>query len=131
MTANVLHLDSLPGAGTYWVYYSFTDSLGCTSVDSSSYTTSIIIHSTGSAEALDVAIFPNPANEKISVSWVSNASDANFILFDLSGKAIRNWGASGSIGKTQLELNGISTGMYLLKCDFGGLTQTFQLSIAH
>ena len=131
MNGNILRLDSIPGTGTYWVYYTFTDSLGCISVDSASFDITSVGRSNGMGNEFNISLFPNPANQMVSIAWPPTSAKAVFSLNDLSGKTILNWNAEGASGKSQIELSGIAHGLYLLNCDFNGLSQTFRLSVTH
>lgn len=66
----------------------------------------------------EVKVFPNPASEFILVNLPGNSPEATAGMYDLSGKLLRSWKLeSGS--SARLDLNGINTGLYILKIEYG------------
>lgn len=59
-------------------------------------------------EKYDVAIYPNPFTDKITI--VSQSPQLHYQLFDISGKQI-----SSGVVFNELQLNGIKEGIYILK----------------
>lgn len=68
---------------------------------------------------LEVAVFPNPTNSRISVEWVPQVKEPTDIeLYDLTGRRVsrRNVPASqpGLKNRISLDLGNVASGMYLL-----------------
>lgn len=80
------------------------------------------------ASAIDWTIFPNPAHDRIDVSW-TDAKAGELQLMDLTGKVLRMEAVRG-LGAT-LDLQGLPAGMYLLSLTQGSARATKRLSIAH
>jgi hypothetical protein len=59
-------------------------------------------------EKHDVAIYPNPFTDKITI--VSHSAQLHYQLFDISGKQMRS-----GVVFNELQLNDIKEGIYLLK----------------
>ena len=64
----------------------------------------------------DVKVYPNPANDKIEISFPELLSGSvTLLLNDLSGRTIYKQNIPGTGAKYSLNLTGINPGMYLLK----------------
>lgn len=74
-------------------------------------------------------LFPNPASGTVSVQlpeqWQSIKVSAT--LFDLSGKAMQKYSFSGT--ETELDIRTFTPGVYWLKVEAGGYTETLKLLI--
>jgi hypothetical protein len=75
-------------------------------------------------------IFPNPAGRSLSITYnVTADGDVRFGLFDLSGKEICViYDKEMAEGTYHLEVDlqdeGLADGMYLLKAEIAGMTQS-------
>lgn len=82
------------------------------------------ISSVGVAEAelAQVGIYPNPATDVLTVELSGQAPSAIASLVDLTGRVIidgRIFTQNGSVARTQLHLQGLPTGVYLLRIQDG------------
>ncbi|MBS1587596.1 MAG: T9SS type A sorting domain-containing protein [Bacteroidetes bacterium] len=83
---------------------------------------------------LPLAIHPNPAREKVTVSLEAiDKSTADITLIDMLGRELRNWGNQPILpGKNDLQLTlpaGISAGTYLLQIHTTQSSQVAKLSV--
>lgn len=82
-----------------------------------------------SLQAPRIALYPNPFREKLSISLSEPISEAAYIhLYDFSGKLIRSYELPAYSQELQLsQLAELQKGFYLLKLDYGTLSQSFPL----
>ncbi|MBI1228411.1 MAG: HYR domain-containing protein [Bacteroidetes bacterium] len=73
-------------------------------------------HLTPIAPNASVQVFPNPAEDRIFVEFGEgyNNDAANIRLFDINGKAIKEWEMETSGDSIELPLDGLRSGQYLL-----------------
>jgi hypothetical protein len=79
---------SASGNGTFFVTYSYTDSLGCTGMDS----TSIVVHGCASIEELgafaELNVYPNPSNGIFNVEISGQTGKANYMVSTIDGRLV-------------------------------------------
>ena len=69
-----------------------------------------------SFENAAIIAYPNPARGSLKVNWpVEAGALKSLLLMDLSGHVVCNWPQSGASGQIQLDLGGLSRGMYWLE----------------
>lgn len=71
---------------------------------------------------LQVGIFPNPATDVLTVELSGQTTSAIASLVDLTGRVVidgRTFTQNGSVARTQLHLQGLPTGLYLLRLQDG------------
>lgn len=103
-------------SGAYHVL--FTDSNGC-SVSSAAYLAYMTSMEENAAENV-WRVYPNPAKDQISISGAGVNTDSEFILRDLSGKEFNLTTEKTEEGRVVLDLNGMSSGYYILQEKFSG-----------
>ncbi|MBK9013380.1 MAG: HYR domain-containing protein [Saprospiraceae bacterium] len=65
--------------------------------------------------AASVQVFPNPAEDKIFLEFGEGYNEEAVIrLFDISGKALKEWEIEASSDPVELQLDGLRSGQYLL-----------------
>jgi len=65
-----------------------------------------------------VKVFPNPANENLTVEYnlgEMNTENIVFMLFDMSGRPVINRQTNTQSGKININLNSLSQGFYTFK----------------
>ncbi|PCH64733.1 MAG: hypothetical protein COC01_10655, partial [Bacteroidetes bacterium] len=62
-------------------------------------------------------IYPNPANEYLTVNFPSQYKNICYIIYDLTGRKIANGKISSS--KNSIALNHLAKGMYMLCIEDG------------
>lgn len=72
-----------------------------------------------------IQVYPNPANEVVNISGISNAT---IDLFDISGKLMRSVQVMN--GSSQLDLKGLNSGIYLMRIsnDQGSVTKRLMVN---
>ncbi len=84
---------------------------GCVGNDSVTTTQNIIVIGREM-----IKLSPNPAKDYLKVTWNKSPSPAKkLMVYDMSGKAVLQSAISGKSGSTELGINNLSPGMYLLK----------------
>lgn len=62
-----------------------------------------------------IQVYPNPAQNKIKITNPENVKIESISIIDLKGNTLKKFKKN----KTELDLSGISTGMYLIKLTYG------------
>lgn len=101
---------ALAGVGTHVIYYSFTDTNGCSGVDSM---TTMLDSATGVSELGNVLVIitPNPARDFITID-LSERLPVRAVIYDMNGKAL--FIKDFSDGHATLELTALPSGCYLI-----------------
>jgi PKD repeat protein len=101
---------AIAGVGTHVIHYSYTDSNGCTGVDSMM---TIVDSVTGinSLKSVDILLRPNPASDFITIH-LSERIPVQVTIYDMSGKPLSSKGFSN--GSATMELTRFSNGCYVL-----------------
>lgn len=71
-----------------------------------------------------LTIYPQPAQEKIFVKLYSGTSSAEFLLYDISGKLLYSQQTNLTDGVAEIDLSGLSAGIYFLKVNAEGKSET-------
>ena len=82
----------------------------------------------------NIAVYPNPANDKLNVSLLFAESNAvNIELIDLTGKAVASPNMNQAISPNQytLDVADLSKGVYILKVTNGTKVSTSKVTISH
>ena len=86
-----------------------------------------------SAAILKLAVAPNPASETLNVSYELPATaTAAITVQNLMGQSVRQFTAvrqTAGVQSQQLPLQGLASGIYLVKLETGALTQTTRLVV--
>jgi hypothetical protein len=118
MTLNIFSPSSL-SSGNYTITYSYTDTNGCSNAQSHT----IFVSPCSGIEELyggvnnDMYLYPNPAVNEITVSFISTKNESYSILLnDIIGRKIKIETANTVIGinNINLSLDGISKGVYMV-----------------
>ncbi|MFD1061666.1 reprolysin-like metallopeptidase [Winogradskyella litorisediminis] len=94
-------------------------------------TTTNITLDTDNFELNDFALFPNPNNGDFTLQFNSNSGiGVNVDVYDISGKLVfnKNYDATSRFDK-QINLNNVSTGIYIMKVNDGDKSVTRKLII--
>jgi hypothetical protein len=76
----------------------------------------------------DLKVFPNPADNYITISNPSNIKIKKIELIDFSGRIVQMWDATECAGNT-LNIQHISPGIYLLKAETDAGIKTEKLVV--
>lgn len=109
--------------GTYSV--TITDQFGCTGV------AEIFVEVTGINEVqkqYGLKVFPNPATDKINVSFeLAVSSNASYLIRDLSGRQIMSEAIRSS--NQSIDVSNLSQGMYILEVRIGDARGSIPIAI--
>ncbi|HLS71225.1 MAG TPA: T9SS type A sorting domain-containing protein [Chitinophagaceae bacterium] len=78
---------------------------------------------------LSLNIYPNPANEKVEISFDNFEKEAIIELYDINGRLIKTYKTSQAT--FEINTSSFNNGIYLIKVQTGAFTQTQKLSIIH
>lgn len=107
------------GPGEHVIYYSFTDSNGCTATDEQTVFVDVCTQSEFEATGSDLNVFPNPFSNTATVHLsLDNSSNVKIDLMNAQGKKMRNI-VEGNFGKGEVEFllkkENLSPGIYFLR----------------
>jgi hypothetical protein len=92
-----------------------------------------LVTKSASAAILQMAVSPNPASESASVSYELPATaTAAITVQNLMGQSVREFSAvrqNAGLQSQNLPLQGLASGIYLVKLETGALTQTTRLVV--
>lgn len=106
--------DLMPG--TYMV--TVTDANGCEKVDEVIVFNDTSVSTTVSVpnEVATWNLYPNPVDDKLHLSWTNVACDAcELELLDVTGRVIQKQIIESASGNMQLDVSGLTKGMYLVR----------------
>ena len=98
-------------------------------VDHSGASTTSRIASVRSAEQSSTSIYPNPASDVIHISNGTPMSDAKAELFSAGGVLVRHIEINDGSTSAQINVHGLTKGVYHLRLQNGTTTQTFMVAI--
>ena len=85
-------------------------------ISSSIYAFNLLLFQIPFFIANSIIIYPNPASTNLFVDYgILEDINANFLLFDMSGRLIRNVVMNKQNSQMRIDLDGISNGLYLIK----------------
>lgn len=87
--------------------------------------------SVGDVQTIDLAVYPNPASEKLNVTFEAQGDDYLIQVTDLQGRVVLSESHSNLSGSQNLEVNtsNLSSGNYLLSVAQSGASFTKMISI--
>ena len=87
--------------------------------------------SVGDVQTIDLAVYPNPASDKLNVSFEAQGGDYMIQVTDLQGRVVLSESHSNLSGSQNLEVNtsNLSSGNYLLSVAQSGASFTKMISI--
>jgi hypothetical protein len=125
---NTFEADSA-GVGTHDVVYTYTDSVGCTGMDTIAFTVDLCL---GVAAANDFGFvaYPNPTSGMLSISFNNSAENVTVEMLDVNGRAVFAQQYDVNAGdQKQFDLSGEANGIYLLKVTSNGHVSTQRITI--
>lgn len=75
------------------------------------------------------SVFPNPASEKVTLKLNGKSELLRIVVSDLNGKEIRSMNERSNPGSVELDLSGISKGVYFVKASNGNKTHIQKLIV--
>jgi hypothetical protein len=93
----------------------FTVTVVCGPVTSSSPTTSATMEVTGEVKQEGLRLYPNPATHFLNVQWTTSTTSKSIIrILNAEGKTVRTIASPTDIFKQRISLNGLAKGIYML-----------------
>ncbi|MBA3682336.1 MAG: glycoside hydrolase family 9 protein [Bacteroidetes bacterium] len=87
----------------------------CTNVICTSTLTTGIQNNETTVGALVQTIYPQPAENKLTIKFYNSENNVDLFLYDVSGKQLYKKNENINNGLTEVDLTGIATGVYFLK----------------
>jgi hypothetical protein len=113
---------AIVGIGTYTLGYAFTDAQGCGDTTYKAITVQVCSGIDQPAAAQQINIYPNPANNRATVTWLPTAGEVQITVTDLLGREVQTQSTAGNQGKTELQLGQMANGLYLVQLTFANGT---------
>lgn len=118
------------GVGTHDLVYSYTDSVGCSGVDTISITVDLCL-GVAVADDFGFSVYPNPNNGTFSIAFSSSAQNVIVEMLDVNGRSVFAQQYDVNAGdQKQLDLSGEANGIYLVKVTSNGSVLTQRISIS-
>ncbi len=103
---------SVAGIGAHNITYSYTDSLGCSDVQTSSIVVTACTGINDLSVETDFNIYPNPFSDVLTISSTSN-SEIELSFVNILGEQV--YSARINKGKTEIDLSEITAGIYFVQ----------------
>ncbi|HTF03287.1 MAG TPA: T9SS type A sorting domain-containing protein, partial [Bacteroidia bacterium] len=118
------------GMGTHVLVYQYTDSLGCSGMDSVSIDVQLCTGIDPSAEA-GFGVYPNPNNGTFTIVLNKNVTELVIEITDLQGRIVytSNNGAVAAGFVQQVSLENEASGMYLVRIVADGVMSVQRVSV--
>jgi hypothetical protein len=115
---------SVAGMGTHVITYTFSDSLGCSAMDTMSVVVDLCLTVTNASSSDFVNVFPNPFENTITVQ-LHQAGVANMVIMNSLGQILMNEQING----TQITINTeqFAAGIYFMEIQSSTGTQTIKI----
>jgi len=78
-----------------------------------------------------VTVYPNPANEYLTVSGISSKSGIEFSIMDITGKIVKRGLEVNNTSNVIIPTSDLNNGIYLLSLHTEGLTTLRRITISH
>ncbi|MDG2441080.1 MAG: T9SS type A sorting domain-containing protein, partial [Crocinitomicaceae bacterium] len=106
----------ITGVGTYYITYTYTDSLGCVNSDSSAIVVDGCAGIDENNALTSVKVYPNPTTNVITIDLGNHKGSVDYSLVSLEGKVIEKV-YNVSTSEIVLDLSQELAGVYLLRID--------------
>ncbi len=120
------------GPGTHILTYSFTDSLGCTGMDTSSIVVDLCL-GVAQYSAQLYTIYPNPGDGVFNLTVGKSSAEMSINVIDLTGRIVltlkENNCAAGST--RSIDLSQVESGTYVMLIESDGILSTEKVVIQH
>lgn len=126
INTTTLTLNSLLPGSTYYIHFR-TNCNGTTNSSwaTQSFVTMFPVGIAVTSKDASIKVYPNPANDVVNV-WLNSNVKTTITLTDIFGKIIYNTAPDNN--KTALNMSGLSSGLYIIKCQSGNDVKTFKIS---
>jgi hypothetical protein len=102
-------------AGLYDLVYTYTDSLGCTAMDTTTIVSDFCLGMNVDGD-VSFTFFPNPANESFALTFGNDVSDVMIEITDAQGRVVltQNENAVNAGAAVKVSVENLAAGTYLL-----------------
>lgn len=104
---------SAAGVGTWTITYDYTDPNGCSGLGVAIVNVTTCVSGIDEASAISLMIYPNPANDFITIS--ADVELSSIALLDVNGRFIRTIEEQGTVN-----ISDLTAGVYLLQLEYNG-----------
>ncbi len=106
---------STTGQGNYYLTYTYTDTNDCSNSEIDKMNVLLCTGFADQDNESQISVYPNPAKEKFAIDLSTITGLVKLELYSTEGKVIRHWNLQGN-QIAILSTNGLSKGVYFLKC---------------
>lgn len=120
------------GVGTHNIVYSYTDSLGCSGVDTLTMTVDLCLGMNATA-AIDMQVYPNPNNGQFEIVFGDAIGNATMTITDLQGRIVSAEQLNGinAGSRKSVDVSSNADGVYILTIVSGTQVSTGRITIQH
>lgn len=120
------------GAGLHSLVYTYTDSLGCSGMDTITITVDLCLGTTPPVSHLQtpISLYPNPNNGTFTLAFTHSMENVIVEMVDVNGRTVFAQQYDVNAGdQKQVDLNGEANGMYLLRVTSANAVSTQRVLI--
>ncbi len=112
------------GVGTHTLMYSYTDSLGCSGMDTSSVTVDLCLTVVSSGNLGMANVFPNPFENSLTIQ-LKETTNAKLVIMNNLGQVVLSQKITNA--QTTISTEQFATGVYFLEVQTATATQTIKI----
>jgi hypothetical protein len=80
-------------------------------------------------ENANLNVYPNPAQNQVTLQWENNAGIDAYQIMDISGRVLISNLVDSTAGMEKISLDKLSSGLYLLSVQQGDARQVIRLQV--
>lgn len=113
------------GMGNFWITYTYTNTSGCSSMDSTQVTVDLC---TGIQPTADQQIraYPNPTSGMLFIDLGNRSGEVTMQIMEMNGKVVKEEKRNAN-GNISTDISDLAVGIYLLKVEMNGQVTTMKL----
>jgi hypothetical protein len=111
VSGNIFDASLLP-IGNSFIVYSYTNSVGCTTNDTSNFPVSTCLGMETVQQNNSISIYPNPFSFMTTIEFSSPSENGDLFLYDVSGRMVKTISVPAGTTSLQLERGDLSEGIY-------------------
>ncbi len=117
---------SLSGTGSFYVTYSYTDTSGCSGIDSTMIIVDQCLSINEPEDWSHIQLFPNPTSDEITITISGYASEVSYEVYAPDGRLVMS--ETRKIHeKLLIDLKDKSPGAYVLKLSLGDKQKSYKI----
>lgn len=109
---------AIAGVGIHFIQYTLEDSDGCSDSVSLSTAVDICLNLEEDQNDFEIAAYPNPASNKLSIEWTNSLEVKRIFLRDLAGSVLKV--VSPKASPFEINISDLASGCYLLEIEVAG-----------